>query len=293
MRRCLRARFGQALLAVFGPLAVLLAQPLVALPLAAQSAPPAATTAATPAQATRPTVAVLAFDNRSGRPDYDALGQGLAAMMTTDLATVKELRVVERERLADITREIDAQRSARFDSTTAVRVGRLAGAQFLVTGSLAAVDPQLRLDTRVIRVETGVIVKTAQVTGRVEAFLDLQQRLVKQLVRDLDIALSPEREAQLDARVANNGIGDLESAVRVSNAMNLADAGDFGSATLEIAPVVAKYPNSTFVKLTADEIAKRAKAAGQEKAKAETRDAINAGVKKGIGGLLKRKKPPL
>ena len=293
MRRCFPDRLVRNLVTARRLAVIWLVSPgLTAV--AAQGTPPGSGTAATrPEPVTRPTVAVLAFDNRSGRPDYDALGQGLAAMMTTDLATVKELRVVERERLADITREIDAQRSARFDSTTAVRVGRLAGAQFLVTGSLAAVDPQLRLDTRVIQVETGVIVKTAQVTGRAEAFLDLQQRLVKQLVRDLDVALSPEREAQLDARVAKNGIADLESAVRVSNAMNLADAGDFGSATLEIAPVVAKYPNSTFAKLTADEIAKRAKAAGQEKAKAETRDAINSGVKKGIGGLLKRKKPPV
>lgn len=258
----------------------------VSAPARAQGTPPA------PAS-TRPTVAVLAFDNRSGRADYEHLGTGLAAMMTTDLGAVPELRVVERERMADVTRELDAQRSERFDSTTAVRLGRLAGAQFLVTGTLTAVDPQLRLDTRVIAVETGVIVKVAQVSGRADAFLELQKRLAKQLLRDLDVALSPEREAELDARVDRSGVGDVASALRVSAAITLADAGDYGAAATEIAPVVARYPNSTFVKLTADEIARRGKAAAQEKAKAGARDAVNAGIRKGLGGVLKRKPPPV
>jgi TolB-like protein len=258
----------------------------VSAPVRAQGTLPASATA-------RPTVAVLAFDNRSGRADYEHLGNGLAAMMTTDLAAAPELRVVERERMAEVTRELDVQRSERFDSTTAVRAGRLAGARFLVMGALTAVDPQMRLDTRVVEVETGVIVKVAQVTGRADAFLDLQKRLAKQLLRDLDVALSPEREAELDARMDRTGVGDVASALRVSNAITLADAGDYGAATTEIAPVVARYPNSTFVKLTADEISRRAKLAAQDKAKREARDAINTGIKKGLGGLLKRKPPPL
>jgi TolB-like protein len=241
----------------------------------------------------RSTVAVLAFDNNTGSSSYDQLGRGMAAMMTTDLAGVPAIRLLERERLADVTKELDAQRSRYFDSTTAVAVGRLAGAQFIITGSLTAVDPQIRIDTRVIKVESGAIVKATKVSGAADDFFALQKKLTKQLVRDLDVALSPEAEAALDARMAANRIGDLESAVKVSNAMQLADAGDYGSATLEIAPVVAKYPNSTFVKLTADEISRRSKLAAESKSKAAVRDGINSGVKKGISGLLKKKKPPV
>lgn len=257
---------------------------------------PAVLPTALHAQATAParsTVAVLAFDNNTGSSSYDQLGRGMAAMMTTDLAGVPAIRLLERDRLADVTKELDAQRSRYFDSTTAVAVGRLAGAQFIITGSLAAIDPQIRIDTRVIKVESGAIVKATQVTGAADDFFALQKKLTKQLVRDLDIALSPEAEAQLDARMAANRVGDLESAVKVSNAMQLADAGDYGAATLEIAPVVAKYPNSTFVKLTADEISRRSKLAAEAKSKAAVRDGINSGVKKGLSGLLKKKKPPV
>ncbi len=116
--------------------------------------------------APRRTVAVLAFDNNTGDAEYDHLGQGMATMMTTDLSAVDDIQMLERERLADVTREIDAQHSSYFDSTTAVKVGRLAGAQYIVTGAFTAVKPQMRIDTRVIRVETGRSSRPPRSPGR-------------------------------------------------------------------------------------------------------------------------------
>ena len=78
-------------------------------------------------------LAVLYFDNHTGDPNYDALGRGIAAMMITDISGVDGVQVVERERLQDLVKEIDAQRSRYFDSSTAVKVGRMAGAEFVVT----------------------------------------------------------------------------------------------------------------------------------------------------------------
>lgn len=230
--------------------------------------------------AAKKTVAVLNFDNNTGKADYDHLGQGMAAMMTTDLSVLEDIQLLERQRLADVTSEIDMQRSRYFDSTTAVKVGRLTGAQYIVIGSLAAVDPQLRIDTRIVRVETGAIVKSAKVTGKQEEFFDLQKRLARQLIKDLDVALTPEGEARLDAQQERTRVDELDAMVRLSNAMNLADQGDYGAATLKIAPVVAKYPNSTFVKLTADEIKRRASRNSEQKAKTLINDGVNKLIRK-------------
>ena len=229
------------------------------------------------------TVAVLAFDNNTNKRDYDHLGKGMSAMMANDLSSVDEIRLVERERLADVIKEIDAQQTRYFDSTTAVKVGRLSGAEYIVTGAFIAVDPQMRIDTRVIRVETGVIVKTATVTGKSDRFLDLQRRLARQLVKDLDVALTPEGEAKLDQRQAN-GVDNLEDVARFSNAIDLSDRGDYANAALKMAPLVSKYPNSVIVKLTADEISKRAAYASKQKAKQK--------VNEKVGGLLRGKWPP-
>ncbi len=238
--------------------------------------------ASVPAPA-RKTVAVLAFDNNTGKRDYDDLGKGMSAMMTNDLSAVDEIRLVERDRLADVIKEIDAQQTRYFDSTTAVKVGRLSGAEYIVTGAFVAVDPQIRIDTRVIRVETGVIVKTATVTGKGDHFLDLQKKLARQLVKDLDVALTPAGEAKLDQRQAN-GVDNIEDVARFSNAIDLSDQGDYANAALKMAPLVSKYPNSVIVKMTSDEITKRAANAGKHKTKQK--------VNEKLGGLIRKKWPP-
>ena len=232
----------------------------------------------------RKTVAVLAFDNNTGKSDYDHLGKGMSTMMTNDLAAVDEIRVVERDRLADVIKEIDAQQTRAFDSTTAVKIGRLAGAEYIVTGAFIAVDPKIRIDTRVIRVETGVIVKTATVTGASDHFLDLEKKLARSLVKDLDIALSPEGDSKLDQR-QETGVTDIADMNRLSNAIDLSDRGDYASAAIKIAPLVQKYPNSVILKATSEQISKRAAKAGTQKAK----DKVN----EKLGGLIRKRWPPV
>jgi TolB-like protein len=237
-----------------------------------------------PSAAAKKTVAVLAFDNNTGKSDYDHLGKGLSTMMTNDLASVDDIRVVERDRLADVTKEIDRQQTRYFDSTTAVKVGRLVGAEYIVTGAFIATDPQMRIDTRVIRVETGVIVKTATVTGKSDKFLDLEKRLARQLVKDLDIALTPEGDAKLEQHQQANSVDNVEDMARMSNAIDLSDRGDYANAAVKMAPLVSKYPNSIVVKMTYDAISKKAAAATKQK----TKDKVN----EKLGGLIRKKWPP-
>ena len=125
--------------------------------------------------APRKTVAVLYFDNHTGKSEYEPLGKGISAMMISDLSSVQEIQLVERERMQDVVKEMEKQRTPYYDSTTAVKVGRMMGAQYIVVGAFAALQPKMRIDTRVVRVETGEIVKTAQVTGDEQNFFDLSR----------------------------------------------------------------------------------------------------------------------
>ena len=261
-------------------LLVSLSASLLVSPLAANIAP---ARVSLPSRAEKKTLAVIAFDNNTGKSDYDHLGKGISTMMTNDLASVDDIQVVERDRLADVLAEIKLQQSTSFDSTTAVKVGKLVGAEYIVTGAFVSADPQMRIDTRIIRVQSGVIVKTASVTGKGDRFLELEKQLSRQLIRDLNVTLTPEGEAKLDRRQAN-GITNVEDANRMANAIDLSDRGDYAEAAVKIAPLVAKYPNSAMLKLTSDEIKKRAAKSSKQKAK----DKIN----ETVGGLIKKKWPP-
>src|SRR5262249_46066340 len=81
-------------------------------------------------------------------------GAGLQSMLTTDLTAVTSIAVVERARLGELRKELKLSRSAWADPQTALRVGKLAGATHLVTGSFAIVGGKLRLDARVVAIAT-------------------------------------------------------------------------------------------------------------------------------------------
>jgi TolB-like protein len=222
---------------------------------------------ALPASVAKPTIAVLTFDNNTGATDYDALGKGMSAMMITDLSSVDDIQVVERERMQDLLKEMEMQRTQYFDSTTAARAGKLVGAQYVVVGSMAAVRPSMRIDTRIVRVETGEIVKAAKVVGKEDKLFDLEQKLANELIDGLPVALSPEARAKATQRQNESRIDDLNVLVNFSNALALYDIGDYGGALERMVPVVRAAPNSYVVKMSYDAMKKRSQAKVADKAK--------------------------
>ena len=231
--------------------------------------------------APRKTVAVLSFDNHTGQADYDALGKGMASMMISDLSAVQEIQLLERERIQDLVQEIDRQGTQYFDSTTAVKVGHMAGAEYVVVGAIAAIRPQMRIDTRVVRVETGEIVKAAQVTGSEDKLFELQQRLAGRLIDGLGLALSPEEQQRLQAKQDSNRIDNLATMVNFSQALALYDRADYVGASQKMALVLQASPNSMLVRMTADRAKERAARSVTDQAKEK--------VNQGLGRLLRRK----
>jgi len=240
----------------------------------------AALTGFTPAP--RKTVAILYFDNHTGQSDYDPLGRGISSMMISDLSSVKGIQLVERERMQDLIKEIDAQHTSYFDSTTSVRAGKLIGAEYVVVGAIASVKKQMRIDTRVVRVETGEIVKTAQVTGDEDKFFDLEQKLADRLVDGLGIALSPEEQQALAAQEKADSVSAVSTMIEYSKALASYDRGEYVDALQQMAPAMKHAPNSMVFHLTYEEMKRRA----ATKATNTAKDKIKAG----LGGFIKR--PP-
>ncbi len=228
-------------------------------------------------QQDRKTVAVLSFTNGSGDTSYDPLGKGIAAMMITDLSSVPSVQLVERERLSDITSEMQLQQTKLVDPATAVSVGKLVGAQYVVTGAITAIDPRVRLDTRVVRVQTGQIVKTAEVTGEQNQFFDLQQKLSRALIKGLDVALSPEDSTRLAQQQQQERIDNLNTQLHFSEALDLFDRKLYVEAAEKMAGVVREAPQSTLLQASYKVMADRAKEDAKHKVGSK------------VGGWLKSK----
>ncbi len=110
-------------------------------------------------------VAVLAFANRISDPDLAWLGDGIAELLSTNLAQIPSLKVVSRQRLFDLLR-VEGQEDAQvIPERLATRIAARAGARFLVDGQILGSPSNFIVNASLIDIETGQIAAATSVQG--------------------------------------------------------------------------------------------------------------------------------
>lgn len=178
-------------------------------------------------------LAILYFDNTSKSDELDPLRKGLADMLIADLASAAGVKVIEREKLEALKGELALQQTTAIDATTAQKLGKLLGVEYLVFGSYLDLMGSLRLDARVVRVETGAIEQTATAAGKRDLFLDLEQKLAQTLATKLERTAVP----------AARGTVPLAQLVQYSKILDLLDAGRLEEAKPLVAALRAEAPS--------------------------------------------------
>jgi TolB-like protein len=129
----------------------------------------------------KPVIAVLYFDNNSigkDHADYDGVGKGIADMLITDMAQNPNVRVVERERIQSLLTEQNLTKAGTIDPQTAIRLGKIIGAQYMITGGFMS-DGRgtFVLTARAINVETSAISNPQRLTSKGDDVLGLIAQL--------------------------------------------------------------------------------------------------------------------
>lgn len=138
----------------------------------------------------KPVVAVNEFKNETSAGWwYGGAGRDLADMLANELQATGKFKLVEREKLAAVMDEQDLADSGRIKKGTGAKIGKLTGAQYIVTGSLSSYEEDvqgtggglsfrgisvggkkesayLAVDLRVIDTTTGEIEFSRTVEGR-------------------------------------------------------------------------------------------------------------------------------
>lgn len=215
-------------------------------PLVAQAAPDA-----------RPTVAVLYFDYSGKDADMGVLRKGLAQMLISDLSQLAGVRLVERDRLEEILRELELAQSGKIDPSTAAKVGKLLGARYMVLGGYFDLMGTLRADARVVEVESGKVLQSTGAQGAPQDFLSVEQKLSQ------GIATILTTKAMIVAPAPTNGVQPpprppaalkTKTALRYSRALDAKDRGDKATAKKELAEVVKEQPDFRLAKLDIDKL---------------------------------------
>lgn len=156
----------------------------------------------------KPVVAVLYFENGSfgkDRADYDALGKGIADILITDMANNPNLRVVERERIQALLTEQNLIKEKTIDAQTAVRLGKIVGAQYMITGMFMSDSKgSLTLTSRVVNVETSAITNATRLPSKGDDVLGLINQLSQKLNTEMKLAALPVGQGSSNAAPASN-----------------------------------------------------------------------------------------
>jgi curli biogenesis system outer membrane secretion channel CsgG len=111
------------------------------------------------------TVAVWDLDDLSPssavRPH---LGEIFSSQIIETLKKKGEYTVVERERLLLALEELRLGTTKLVDETTRLKLGKMLGARLMVFGGYQIIGNQIRIDLRMVEVETGKIRKAVQKT---------------------------------------------------------------------------------------------------------------------------------
>jgi len=216
---------------------------------------PSGASAAEPAA----TVAVLYFDYTGKNAELEVLRKGLAQMLISDLSGTDTIRVVERDRLEDILTELKLQGTAKVDPKSAVKMGKLLGAKYLVLGGYFDLAGALRVDARIVEVETGKIVKSFGANAKPGDFLPVEQSIAGSLGTWFSTNLTASAQATPAATKKPPkppAALKTKTAVRYAEALAMADTGHKDKAKEALAGVIKEQPDFALASLDLDRMMK-------------------------------------
>jgi TolB-like protein len=170
------------------------------------------------------TLAILPFENNSVTdPEYyDPLSNGLAAMLITDLTNhVSTLKLIERDKIQTLLKEIALSQTGGIDKLTAIRAGKILGAQTTTFGSFMVLGKQVRIDARIVKVETSEVLMAESILGLSDNFIRLEKELAAKVAKSLNSTFKPKTETSAS---------DINAALYFSKGLAAYDHGDVAEA---------------------------------------------------------------
>jgi len=184
------------------------------------------------------TLAVLPM-TVSGDSTYQPLSRGLAELVTTDLALVRSLRLVERMQVGALLDEMKLGQSGRVDPATAARMGHMLRAERMVQGvATISKNAPVQLSAALVSSD-GTVRAGSQVSGPFRGLLDLEKRLVFDVAAGLGIQLT-EAERQ---RILAQGPRNLTAFLAYSDGITALDHGDYQAASRAFSASVRADPS--------------------------------------------------
>lgn len=144
-------------------------------------------------------VSVMKFEDRSiGTKEFESLRMGIPDMIMQALGRVPYFKIISQEYLVKyVIKQQEFQLLGMTDPGSAVKLGKILNAQYMVIGSFQVFKNTMNVNAKVISVETGEIVAQTSSFGPVDDFYILQNKVAISLTEDLKVNLTDDAKQKL------------------------------------------------------------------------------------------------
>ncbi len=183
------------------------------------------------------TLAILDFSNNSiaQRAEMEPLSQGLADIFTTGFSRIDAFTVVERQNIRKVITELQFQQSEFVDPEKAQRMGKILGAEFLVLGGFVhSFGGDLRIDLRIVEVESGRTVRGEEATGDLDDLFDVVEELTMKITRYFKVGFPESFDADMGPESKKTALLFARAVIHEDRASDLLAAGKTAAAAAEL-----------------------------------------------------------
>src|SRR5450432_2235488 len=154
----------------------------------------------------RPVVGVAEFTNQSGAAWWrGGVGWELSGMLSNEMSSSGDFKIVERQKLQNVLEEQNLAASGRVASGTGAKIGKLTGAQYLITGTVTAYQENTS------STGGGLSFKGIGLGGKSsEAYLAVDLRVINTTTGDVDFSRTVEgrsKSSGVSVGVSRGGFG--------------------------------------------------------------------------------------
>lgn len=135
-------------------------------------------------------IGIIEFQSLNEEAKKDILGKVFSEVLTTSFVNSDAFNIIEREHIEKVVKELQLTQSGIIDPLSAKQIGKMVGADAILTGSVIKFGNDMRVDARIIEVESGIILTAEKAMGKsdlksIGTMADVMvQNLVNKIYRD-------------------------------------------------------------------------------------------------------------
>lgn len=140
-------------------------------------------------------VALMDFDNAAGDPDYNWISSAIPGILCVEFKAKSKIGLIGRSHVAASVATLKAAGPGAVNGNDAAQIGKNVGADAVLTGVYHVKGDSVRIDAKIVKVETGEVFNCGSVSGTLQNIFNLEKRLANKVMAAIEEQVKEENPA--------------------------------------------------------------------------------------------------